>query len=128
MTISTTLVSYLLIFPALWRLRATHPDTPRPFRMPAYRALTTMLMVLLGVTVAEIMAPGAGISWFGSGYAPDGWARSERWTYLLTQLVPVLIFMLIGLAFYLSGAPTRRTLATLDAEVASLDADQESHR
>src|SRR5712692_7381766 len=33
-TISTTLISYLLIYPALWKLRRSHPDTPRPFKMP----------------------------------------------------------------------------------------------
>ena len=33
-TISTTLISYLLIYPALWKLRRSHPATPRPFRMP----------------------------------------------------------------------------------------------
>src|ERR1700733_12062248 len=38
-TISTTLISYLLIYPALWKLRRSHPDTPRPFKMPAYRPL-----------------------------------------------------------------------------------------
>src|SRR6201995_4513451 len=43
-TISTTLVSYLLIYPALWKLRRSHPETPRPFRMPWYRPLTVVLM------------------------------------------------------------------------------------
>ena len=37
-TISTTLISYLLIYPALWKLRRSHPDTPRPFRMPCVPA------------------------------------------------------------------------------------------
>src|SRR6266567_6437183 len=31
-TISTTLISYLLIYPALWKLRRSHPATPRPFQ------------------------------------------------------------------------------------------------
>ncbi len=33
-TISTTLISYLLIYPALWKLRVSHPEVNRPFRMP----------------------------------------------------------------------------------------------
>ena len=41
-TISTTLISYLLIYPALWKLRRSHPATPRPFRMPWYRPLTVL--------------------------------------------------------------------------------------
>jgi hypothetical protein len=36
-TISTMLISYLLIYLALWKLRRSHPDTRRPFKMPAYR-------------------------------------------------------------------------------------------
>jgi amino acid transporter len=107
-TISTTLISYLLIYPALWKLRRSHPDVPRPYKMPAYRAWTTVLMLLLGVTVVEIFAPGAGSSWFGSSFRPDGWNFNERWTYFGTQLVPVVFFALVGVAFWASGAHTRR--------------------
>jgi glutamate:GABA antiporter len=57
-TISTTLISYLLIYPALWKLRRSHPDTPRPFRMPAHRALTVLLMVLVAVAAVQLIAPG----------------------------------------------------------------------
>ena len=32
--ISTTLLSYLLIFPAVIRLRYTHPHVHRPYRVP----------------------------------------------------------------------------------------------
>jgi len=32
--ISTTLMSYLAIFPALWKLRVSHPDTERVYRAP----------------------------------------------------------------------------------------------
>jgi amino acid transporter len=110
-TISTTLVSYLLIFPALWKLRRSHPDTPRPFRMPAHRALTVLLMALLAVTVVQIFAPGLGVSWFGPDFAPDGWGRGERWTYLATELAPVLFFVGVGVLFYAAGTRTRREVA-----------------
>ncbi len=33
-TISTTLISYLGIYPAVWKLRRSHPEVARPFRMP----------------------------------------------------------------------------------------------
>jgi amino acid transporter len=107
-TISTTLVSYLLIYPALWKLRRSHPDTPRPFKMPAHKTLSVLLMVLLAVTVVQIIAPGAGSTWFGSQFAPSGWTHSERWTYMLTEIVPILFFALIGVAFYFAGTKTRR--------------------
>ena len=41
-TISTTLISYLFIYPSLWKLRRSHADTPRPFKMPWYRPLTVI--------------------------------------------------------------------------------------
>jgi glutamate:GABA antiporter len=107
-TISTTLVSYLLIYPALWKLRRSHPHAARPFKMPAYRALTIVLMVLLTVTVVQIVAPGAGSDWFGSGFAPSGWTHGERFTYLATEIIPVAFFALVGVAFYFAGAKTRR--------------------
>jgi glutamate:GABA antiporter len=33
--VSTVLLSYLLVFPSLLRLRRTHAGTPRPFSVPA---------------------------------------------------------------------------------------------
>jgi len=110
-TISTTLISYLLIYPALWKLRRSHPDVQRPFRMPAYRSLTVVLMVLLIITVVELMAPGAGMNWFGANFTPSGWVHSERVTYLVTELVPVLVFAGIGVAFWVLGRPTRAAVA-----------------
>ena len=69
-TISTTLISYLFIYPALWKLRRSHPDTPRPFRMPAYRVLTVVLMVLVAIAAVQLIAPGLGSSWFGADFIP----------------------------------------------------------
>jgi amino acid transporter len=106
-TISTTLISYVLIYPALWKLRRSHPDVARPFRMPAHRVMTVILMVLLVITIVELMAPGAGMTWFGSSFAPSGWSHSERVTYLATELVPVLVFVAIGVVFWALGKKTR---------------------
>ena len=120
-TISTTLVSYLLIYPALWKLRRSHPEVARPFKMPYYQPLTVILMVLLVITVIELFAPGAGMHWFSSDFAPEGWTHCERWTYLATEVVPVLVFVLIGVLFYIAGGKTRREAAALRAELDSID-------
>jgi amino acid transporter len=122
-TISTTLISYLLIFPALWKLRRSHPDVERPFRMPAHRALTVLLMALLAFTVVQLIAPGAGMDWFGDGFRPAGWTASEGGTYLLTELVPVLVFVAIGVLFWRLGKRTREANAA--AGVNGLDAAPE---
>jgi glutamate:GABA antiporter len=113
-TISTTLISYLLIYPALWKLRSSHPDTPRPFRMPAYRILTIILMALVAVATVQLIAPGLGSSWFGSDFIPGNWTYAQRYTYLWTELIPVLTFICVGILFWWLG---RRTRAQ-DAELA----------
>jgi amino acid transporter len=107
-TISTTLISYLLIYPALWKLRRSHPDTPRPFRMPAYRSMTVILMVLVAIAAIQLIAPGLGSSWFGSDFIPESWTYAERFTYLWTELIPVLVFIVIGVLFWWLGRRTRR--------------------
>ncbi len=111
-TISTTLISYLLIYPALWKLRRSHPEVARPYRMPAYRVWTVVLVVLVAIASVQLIAPGAGLAWFGSSFAPSGWTHAQRGTYLLTELIPVLVFIAIGVAFWAAGARTRAQTAT----------------
>src|SRR6201993_1613455 len=95
-TISTTLISYLGIYPAVWKLRRSHPGVDRPFRMPWMRPLTVLLVALIVVATIQLIAPGLGGSWFSSDYAPSGWDPSQKWIYLLTELVPVLCFIAFG--------------------------------
>ncbi|MEP7025981.1 MAG: APC family permease [Actinomycetota bacterium] len=110
-TISTTLISYLLIYPALWKLRRSHPDTPRPFKMPAYRVLTVVLMALVAVATVQLIAPGLGSSWFGPDFIPEDWTYAQRFTYLGTELIPVLIFICVGVLFWWLGRRTREQAA-----------------
>jgi amino acid transporter len=120
-TVSTTLISYLGIFPAAWKLRHSHPSVPRPFRMPWVPVLTMLLVLQILFASVEIIAPGLGGQWFGSEYAPSNWVYSERWVYLLTELVPILIFTAVGLLFWWLGKDTRAqtvTVAPVPAEVA----------
>ena len=115
-TISTTLISYLLIYPALWKLRRSHPDTPRPFKMPAYRPLTVILMVLVAIASVQLIAPGLGSSWFGADFIPENWTYAERYTYLWTELIPVLIFIAVGVLFWWLGRRTRAQAVQAAAE------------
>ena len=113
-TISTTLISYLLIYPAVWKLRRSYPDVARPFRMPWMRPLTVLLMILVAVAAVQLVAPGAGYHWFSSDFAPSGWAYGERFKYLLTEAVPVLAFIVIGVLFWVLGRRTRAEMVELD--------------
>jgi len=115
-TISTTLISYLLIYPALWKLRRSHPGTPRPYRMPAFRVLTVVLMILVAVATVQLIAPGLGSSWFGSDFIPEGWTYAQRFTYLWTELIPVLSFVVIGTLFWWMGRRTRAQAAAPELE------------
>jgi glutamate:GABA antiporter len=110
-TISTTLISYLLIYPALWKLRVSHPGTNRPFRMPAFKPLTIVLILLVAIATVQLIAPGAGYQWFGSAFAPSGWSYGERFTYLWTELIPVLFFIAVGALFWWLGRETRAEVA-----------------
>jgi amino acid transporter len=60
-TISTTLISYLLIYPALWKLRRSRPEVARPFKMPFYQPLTVLLMILVAIASVQLIAPGLGV-------------------------------------------------------------------
>ena len=107
-TISTTLISYLGIYPAVWKLRRSHPNVPRPYRMPWCSVLTVILTLQILIAAIQLIMPGLGDQWFGSNYAPSGWAYSQRGAYLLTELIPVLSFAAIGALFWFLGRNVRK--------------------
>jgi amino acid transporter len=105
--ISTTLISNLAVFPALWRLRVTHPDHPRPYRAPAAEFLSVLLTAWILFATVQLLMPGLGDTWFGAGYAPAGWTQDERIKYLMVEGIPLAEFVLLGVVFYALGARTR---------------------
>ena len=112
-TISTTLISYLFIYPSLWKLRRSHPDTPRPFKMPWHRPLTVVLMIL-GGGHHPAHRPRPGRSLVRPGLHPvDG--STQRFTYLWTELVPVLCFIVVGVLFWWMGGRVRAQAARAEA-------------
>jgi glutamate:GABA antiporter len=119
-TISTTLISYLGIYPALWKLRRSYPSVDRPYRMPFMRPLTILLVVLIVIATVELLLPGLGDGWFSDAVRPDGWAPTEKWVYLLTELLPVLVFAAIGVLFWWLGRTTREEVLVVPAEAAAV--------
>ena len=105
--VSTTLISYIAIFPALWKLRRSHPDQPRPYRAPWAPFLSILLTAWVVFATIQLLLPGLGIDWFSDEFRPDGWLAEERWNYLLIELVPLLVFILVGVIFYVTGSATR---------------------
>jgi amino acid transporter len=113
-TISTTAISYCAIFPALIKLRYSHRDTHRPYRVPGGLAgawvagsLATAWAVFVGI---ELIWPG-----FGSAHPdaslPAGFA-GQRLQFELSQIIPLLAVVGIGLIFYALGKPTRQEART----------------
>ena len=120
LTISTTTISYLLIFPALIRLRYTHKHVDRPYRVPwgtagAWLCSAVPAFWALLATVALIW-PGFGVGWFGTGGHPNDDLASlgfshQRMAYELSQIVPLIVIIAVGAVFYLMGGATRAETA-----------------
>jgi glutamate:GABA antiporter len=116
LAISTTTLSYLSIFPALYVLRRKFPDVDRPYAVPGGNTGALVISVL---TTAW-----AGLAGWVLLFPPtlnDAWA-GERLTYELWQLGPLAVFIGVGLVFYVLGGPTRKAQAT-----AAQLAEAESH-
>jgi len=105
--VSTTLISYLAVFPALWRLRVKFPNHPRPFRAPAPAFLSIWLTILIVFATIQLLMPGLGSDWFGDAFRPGEWAADENWRYFLFQAIPLLAFVIMGSIFYVAGGKTR---------------------
>jgi glutamate:GABA antiporter len=110
LAISTTLMSYLAIFPAAWAMRRRRPDVARPFRAPAIGLLTILSTALVVFCTIESLFPGLGGGWFDTANLPGPqWHPGERWTYLAGAGGPLLAFLLIGALFWVAGARQARS-------------------
>jgi glutamate:GABA antiporter len=104
LAISTTLMSYLGIFPAAWALRRDRPGDVRPFRAPFLRLATIVSVALVVFATTETLCPGLGGGWFDAQNLPGPqWQPSERWTYLAAAGAPIVVFLLAGASFWLAG-------------------------
>src|SRR5580704_15368297 len=119
LVISTTTISYIVIFPALIKLRKSHPHVQRPYRVPGGMP---MVWIVSGICTFWAVAasivliyPGFGTNWFGQHGNPDSSlpAGFTRGQFELSQIIPLAILLLLGFVFYLTGAPTRRRAVTV---------------
>jgi amino acid transporter len=115
--ISTTLISYLWIFPAALKLRYSHPDVARPYRVPWGNTGMWLAVgiVTFWVALASWVAvfPGTLEPIFGLGYDfGDEWGVS-RAKYELLAIGTIVLVVAVGLLGYLAGARTRRQEVTV---------------
>jgi amino acid transporter len=125
LAISTTTISYLGIFPALAILRYKFPHLHRPYAAPGGFAGTVAISVL---TTAWALVATVGLLWPGAlsalpivGDAADASLPSgfehDRAGYELSQILPLIVMIGLGLLFYALGARTRRTQVDVPLDV-----------
>ena len=114
LVISTTTISYIVIFPALIRLRLSHPHVERPYRVPGGMPMAWIvagLCTLWAIFASIVLVyPGFGVNWFGQHGNPDDSlpAGFTRWQFEMSQIIPLAVLLVTGILFYAAGARTRR--------------------
>ena len=118
--ISTTLLSYLWIFPAVLKLRYSHPEVPRPYLHPWGKVgiwTSTLLVtfwILLGSWVAVF--PDTLERLFGVGYPfKHSWGVNQ-WVFEGLTLGTLAVILAIGLIGYWAGREVRAQEAVAPLE------------
>jgi amino acid transporter len=115
--ISTTLISYVWIFPAGIKLRYTHPDVPRPYHVPGrFGMWITSLLITAWVALGSWVAvfPGVLERIVGVPYAfEDNWGvgRGKFEALTLGTLGVIVLFAIGG---FLAGAGVRRQVVAVE--------------
>lgn len=120
LAISTTVISYIVIFPALVKLRLSHPHVPRPYRVPGGMAGAIVAAVL---TTAFALLATLALLWPGIGTSqpdaalPTGFAVvGGRFQYEASQILPLVALLVIGILFYVAGRATRQHMVQVPIE------------
>jgi amino acid transporter len=113
LAISTTTISYLAIFPALWKLRRSHPHVPRPYRVPGGMIGAAFVSILCTawalLATVSLLFPGFGTEDPDAALL-EGFTRLE---YEVTQFVPLALILALGVLFYIGGRKTRESMVAI---------------
>ena len=101
--ISTTVLSYLFIFPSFLLLRYKYPNVNRPYRVPG-GMVGAWIVTLLPLAYAAI----AGYFILIPTDATVAGYSLTRVTYELTQFIPLVIILLLTTVFYIWGHAEKR--------------------
>lgn len=112
LTISSTTLSYLFIFPALTILRRRYPTAHRPYRVPggtvgAWAAVIISELFVI-VTVVTLVWPGAINALFGQSYSIEASWGVSRAFFEWTTLGALGVMVALGLVFWALGERKRR--------------------
>lgn len=110
--ITTLLLSYLIILPSVWKLRITHPEVPRPFRIPGgdlgLKISVVLTFVWVGFGSFVAVFPGVLEHLVGVSYDFKGTWEVSRLTFELFTIGTLAV--VIGIAIV--GYVWRRTLGS----------------
>jgi len=117
-----TTISYVMIFPALIKLRYSHGHVYRPYKVPFGMAGVWICGVLTTFWAAFAslvgLFPGLGDSKFLNDAAlPEGFSRGA---FELVVFIPLAITLLIGVWFYIAGRATRERTVPASAQFAQV--------
>jgi amino acid transporter len=99
--LSTTVLSYAFLFPAYLILRYKYPHVRRPYQVPGG---------MIGAWMVTLLTFGyAAVATISVLYPTDITASGlDRFTYELTQLVPLSIVIVLTIVFYIWGHAEKR--------------------
>jgi amino acid transporter len=103
-------LSNLAVFPALVKLRRSHPDVVRPFRVPGGAAgawlCATLATAWAAFAILAVLWPGLGTP-NPDAALPDGFA-GDRLGFVLAELVPLALVLAAALVFARLGRRSKR--------------------
>ena len=107
-----TTLSYIVIFPAVIKLRKSHPHINRPYKIPGGMAGVWICGVLttFWAAFASLVGifPGLGDGeLLNDADLPDG---VSRLSYTTMTFGAIIVTLIVGLIFYWLGTPTRQNL------------------
>ena len=118
--ISTTLISYLWIFPAALKLRYSHAHVHRPYVHPWGKVGIWVSTALITFWVAlgsfQAIFPDVLERIFGVGYGFKGTWGVSRGEFELLTIGTLVVIVLFGLVGYWRGAGVRRQTVTVPLE------------
>jgi Amino acid permease len=114
LSIALLVLANLIVFPALVRLRRSHPDQPRGFRIPGgpagALAASALATAWSAVALAAALWPGLGTA-DPDAHLPEGFA-GQRLAFTLTEVVPLAAVLV---AAFLLARPGRARSSGADA-------------
>lgn len=111
-TISTTALSYVFIFASYLILRYKYPTVSRPYKVPGGMVGAWVLTLL---SIAYVAVAG-----FFTLIPTDDTVSAthlSRFTYELTQFLPILLVLVLAGVFYLLGQRELRQMSTVAEEI-----------